>query len=198
MLRKNLSLIVVSITVILSAFVGNAYAATIPTFPACANPQGQVKSSYENGTHGVAGDSATYTGKDTVYSLSDNTLTQCLCPSSGNGVQTNWWKANALSQEEIDVLISQGWILLPDGASWGLDSGPYLAKNSSYSCTSTNNGGSGGTSDSKSADASILATSTQAILALANTGNIVFILGVFLAGIVLVGLGIALSFKKRG
>lgn len=191
MLGRNLFVILGLIVIFLSALVGTADATTTPTFPLCANPQGQVKSNYDSGTHGVAGDSSTYSGKDTVYTLSGNTLTQCLCTNSGSGIQTNWWKASSLSQEEIDVLISQGWVLIPNGSSWGLDSAPYLAKNSNYSCSSS---GSGGASDNKS----ILAISTNAILGLANTGNIVFILGVFLAGLVLLGSGIIASLKKRG
>ena len=193
-MNKKVSVITLSIVIFLSAFAGKAYAVTTPSFPLCANPEGQVKSTYDTGTHGVPGDSNAYLGKDTVYTLSENTLTQCLCPANGNGVQTNWWKAGSLTTDEINVLISEGWVLIPDGSSWGLDSAPYLAKNSSYSCTSTNTGSSGGVSDSES----ILATSTQAILSLASTGNKIFIYGVFLSGFALLGLGAALSFKKRG
>lgn len=198
MLGRNLFVILGLIVIFLSALVGTADAATIPSFPACSNPQGQVKANYDNGTHGVAGDLSTYTGKDTVYTLSENTLTQCLCADNGSGIQTNWWKAGNLSQDEINVLISEGWILVPDGTAWGLDSSPYLAKNSSFSCNSS---GTGGSSDNKSqgnTGGSILATSTQAILSLANTGNMVFILGVFLTGTLLLGSGIVASLRKRG
>ena len=195
MLGRNLFIISWLIVIFLSALAGKADAATTPTFPLCANPQGTVRVNYDNGTHGVAGDSNSYSGKDTVYTLSENTLIQCLCPANGNGVQTNWWKAGSLTTDEINVLISEGWILIPDGASWGLDVGPYLAKNSDYSCTSS---GSGGVSDSKSGGGAILATSTQAILSLANTGNTAFILGVFLTGSLLLGSGIVGLLRKRG
>jgi hypothetical protein len=197
MLNKKVSVIFLSIVIFLSAFVGNAYAATVPTFPVCSNPQGTVKVSYDSGTHGVVGDATTYTGKDTVYTLSENTLTQCLCTTNGNGIQTNWWKASSLTQEEINVLVNEGWKFVQDGSAWGLSSAPYLAKNSTYSCT----GGSGGTSDNNSSNSNSsnsVAGVTQAILALASTGNTMFILGVFLTGVSLFGAGIASSFKKRG
>ena len=203
MLGRNLFVISGLIVIFLSALVGYADAATVPTFPLCANPQGQVIASYDSGVHGVAGDSATYGGKDTVYSLGEGTLVQCLCPTSGSGVQTNWWKISELSQDEINVLISQGWIYVPNGAAWGLDSAPYLAKNTNFSCSSGNSGGTGdglsdGKSDGKSSGGSILATSTQAVLSLASTGNKVFIYTVFLSGLVLLLTGFVLSFKKRG
>lgn len=194
MLSRNLFVILGLIVIFLSAFVGTADATTIPSFPACSNPQGSVTANYDSGTHGVAGDASTYSGKDTVYSLSDNILTQCLCTDNGSGIQTNWWKAGSLSQDEINVLISEGWILIPDGAAWGLETGPYLAKNSNYSCSST---GSGGASDSKSTGGDILATSTQAILSLATTGNILFVLSTVLGGLALIGSGIALSKKNK-
>lgn len=190
MLRRNLFVHVLLIVVLLSAFVGNVYAVTTPAFPVCANPQGQVKVSYDSGTHGVPGNSSTFTGKDTVYTLSDDTLTQCLCTTGGDGTQTNWWKVSSLTQDEKDILISQGWVLIPDGLVWGLDAGPYFAKNSSYACTSSNAVGGASTG-------SVLGASTKAVLGLATTGNIVFILTVILTGFALLGSGIALSFKRK-
>ncbi len=109
-------------------------AVTEPTFPLCSNPQGSVKASYGSGTHGVPGLSQTFTGSDQVYIISDDTLTQCLCVDGGEGIQTNWWKATSLNQQEIDQLLGLGWLYVPDGANWGLDSAPYLAINSAYSC----------------------------------------------------------------
>lgn len=190
MFRTKLSFTVVSIVVLLSAFVGNAYAVTAPTFPVCANLAGQVRASYDSGTHGVAGNTSTFTGKDTVYTLTDNTLAQCLCTNSGEGIQTNWWKVSSLTEDEKNILISQGWILIPDGSAWGLETGPYFAKNSSYACTSSNAVGGASTG-------SVLGASTKAVLGLATTGNIVFILTVILTGFALLGSGISLSFKKK-
>ncbi len=182
----------------------SAGAISTPTFPSCINPQGTVSTSYDSGVHGVVGNSSTFTGKDSVYTLSGGTLMQCLCADSGEGIQTNWWKVSSLLEDEVSVLISQGWTLIPDGSAWGLEAAPYLAQNSSYACGSTNPGGPGdGLSDGRSSAAvggasagSVLGASTQAVLGLASTGNMVFIVSVFLIGIALVLTGFALSFKK--
>lgn len=214
MLAKNLFLSISLTVILLSAFVSPVYAVTTPTFPVCANPQGEIKVSYPDGVHGVPGDTTTYTGKDTVYVLSDATLTQCLCTVNGSGIQTNWWKVSSLTRNEKNILINQGWILIPDGSAWGLDAAPYLAQNSSFACgatstSSTNPGGSGGDglSDGRSDGLSscpqctqapsVLGASTQAVLGLASTGNIVFILTVISLGIVLLSGGIISSFKKK-
>ncbi len=191
-MNKKVSVITLSIVLILSAFTGNVFAATVPSFPVCVNPQGTVISSHDSGTHGVAGDTGVYTGKDTVYSLTSESLTQCLCADSGAGTQTNWWKASSLTQDEINIYISEGWILIPNGAAWGLEQAPYLAKNSSYACK----GGSGGSSETKVGGASAV-NNTQSILSLATTGNTMFILGVFLTGMSFIGAGLASTFKKR-
>ena len=204
MLRRNLFVQVLLIVALLSASVGKAYGVTTPTFPSCVNPQGQVIASYDSGTHGVVGNTSAFTGKDSVYTLSGDTLMQCLCADSGEGIQTNWWKVSSLTEDEVNVLISQGWALIPNGSAWGLEAAPYLTKNSSFACT-TNPGGPGdGLSDGRSSKAvggasagSVLGASTQAVLGLASTGNIVFILTVILTGFTLLGSGIALSFKKR-
>ena len=190
MLNKKVSVIFLSIVLALSAFTGTVHAATIPTFPSCINPQGTVISNHDSGTHGVAGDTGVYTGKDTVYSLTSETLTQCLCASTGAGTQTNWWKASTLTQDEINVLTNEGWILIPNGAAWGLNEAPYLAKNSNYTC----NGGSGGSNETKVGGAS----ATQSVLSLASTGNTAFILGTVLTGISFISIGLFSSFKKRG
>ncbi len=182
------------VVLLLSALTPSASAVTIPQFPACANPQGSVTASYDSGTHGVAGDQTTYSGKDTVYTLSENTLTQCLCPANGNGIQTNWWKATELSQEEKDVLVSQGWILIPDGSAWGLETGAYLAKNSSYTCSGV--GGASATNTSTSGPTGET-SSINTILNLASTGNIRFILLTIVSGAVLLSLGLIPNLKKK-
>lgn len=115
-----------------------------PEFPLCANPSGQVIVSYENGTHGIVGDSTTYTGSDTVYSVGETEVMQCFCAADGNGIQTNWWNASSLSQEDVAVLKAEGWIYVPDGNLWGLSESPYLAKNTTYSCLPGGTGGTGG------------------------------------------------------
>lgn len=226
MAGKKLFLSSILITAILSVVasatsVTPAFAVTSPDFPSCANPQGTVKVSYDSGTHGVPGDGATYTGRDVVYSLSDNSLTQCLCTDQGQGIQTNWWKVSSISSDQVSILKSQGWILVPDGAAWGLDNGPYLAQNSPFTCPAQSGGAGGGQmlggaatgaagdglSDGRSDGLSdgrsdglgggqVLGVSTG-VLGLASTGNIVFILSVLLSGIAALSVGILLSHKKN-
>lgn len=117
-----------------------ARAVSIPTFPICSNPQGELIVRYDSGVHGIVGSSLTYTGSDAVYRLTDVTLLQCFCDESGNGIQTNWWKTSSLTTDEQKTLTRQGWEYIPDGSAWGLSSGAYFAKNSTYLC----NGGLGG------------------------------------------------------
>lgn len=151
-----------------------AYALTsVPNFPSCANPQGQTKVVYQTGTHGIVGDQNTYTGSDAVYTLSDQTLTQCFCSVDGKGIQTNWWKTSSITQDEIDVLKNLGWILVPDGTLWGLDEGTYMAKNTTYACGSTtttsSNGEVQGTSSTSSNNSS--SNNSGRVLGLATTGS---------------------------
>ena len=186
---------IVLITILmLTAFTGSAFGAEKPVFPACANPQGQLKVSYDNGVHGVVGDSNAYAGKDSVYNLSNGNATQCLCPVSGNGIQTNWMKVNQMSEEEISVYVKDGWKYITDGSSWGLDQGPYLAQNLAYSCTSSSSSSSS-SSDSKVGGAS--ATNPNSVFSLANTGNMLFIVLVFLLGLALIVTGVISSLRRK-
>lgn len=169
------------------AFSGQAFAYEVPNFTSCVNPQGSIKASYETGTHGIAGKTGAYEGKDVVYTISDQALTQCFCAVDGSGIQTNWWKISNLSESEINVLKSEGWIYIPNGALWGLDNAPYLAKNSDFSCKSSGgNGGSGGSGSSDSGSNSNNSGSGSGsssssggvgqVLGLASTGNNLFLL----------------------
>lgn len=194
MFKKYLytSLILFYIVFIAAAY--NTQAAIAPTFPSCLNPQGDVKVEHKNGIHGVPGDTNTYTGIDTVYYLTEDTLTQCLCPTNGNAIQTNWWNVKSLEQDEIDSLVNQGWIFVPSGSAWGLQEDPYLAQNIKYSCVGGAGGGgnnnssnsSGGSSNSSSGGqgggGEVSSTYTQ-VLSLASTGNIVTIYLLFVIGI---------------
>lgn len=182
---------------------GQAFAYEIPGFTSCVNPQGEIKVNYESGTHGIVGSNASYEGKDTVYNLSSNALTQCFCALDGKGIQTNWWKISQLSESEIEALKSQGWIYVPNGALWGLEDSAYMAKNSDFSCKgSSSSGGSGSTNDSGSSSSSS-GTSSQVsasgpvgqVLGLASTGNSVFLLGTALTSGLSLLLGLIL--KKR-
>lgn len=115
-----------------------------PTFPSCLNSPGDIKVQYTSGFHGIPGDTASYTGSDIVYSISEATLTQCLCTDTGQGIQTDWWKISSLTGEDVQILKNQGWFYIPDGSLWGLESTPYMAKNSPYACQGGGGGGSGG------------------------------------------------------
>jgi hypothetical protein len=182
--QKFVSVILAVISVLTMAQI--AHAATTPNFPTCIAPSGSVKANYDNGTHGIVGDTNTYTGKDTVYTISDNALTQCFCPGNGAGIQTNWVKAGIFSENDQKVLIAQGWIYIPTGKVWGLEDVAYLAKNESFSCRGT---------DSKVAGAS--ATNSHKneagnVLSLASTGNFSFLLGTFILSIIFLAGGIIL------
>lgn len=174
------------ISYILTAAYSPALAVVYPSFPACEAPQGETKVSYSDGTHGIVGSTATYTGSDTVYRVSDNTLAQCFCPKDGNtGVQSNWWKVNNLSQQDIDVAKNEGWNYVPNGALWGLEQNPYLVKNTEYTCK-----GTGGQVQSAVA-------SVGEVLGLANTGNMVLMFGSGIVGIAFLLLGLYVFFASR-
>lgn len=164
------------ISLFLAVFVPSVFAAVnVPDFPSCVNPQGSVIASYSSGTHGVPGDSTTYSGSDSVYKINNETLTQCLCTDDGDGIQTNWWKVSSLISQEIENLKTQGWVFIPDGTAWGLDSAAYLAKNSKYSCRGIGGGD---------------------VLGLATTGNIMVIYGLISTGFLSLTIGYLL--KKKG
>lgn len=146
-------IIVLSLFVIAAKVnVPNAFAVTTPDFPACSAPSGTLKVQYNEGTHGIVGNSSEFKGKDTVYTVNETQTLQCLCTSDGQGIQTNWWKITSLNDSDIQILKNQGWYFVPNGALWGLDNAAYMAKNSDYEC----GGGIGG----------------GEVLGLATTGNV--------------------------
>lgn len=202
MFRNKLLSIVTLIVFFISAFVAPAFAVTDPNFPSCLNPQGQLKVAYTQGTHGVPGDTNTYNGSDSVYTIDEATTTQCLCTVNGSGIQTNWWKVSSMSEEQVSVLVNQGWIFIPDGSAWGLENAPYLAKNLNFACgstttTTTDNGdGLGCAVHDCSSHPQVLAAKTQAVLGLASTGNITFLLSVVSLGIAFITGGLILSSRK--
>lgn len=169
-------------------------AQSIPSFPSCPNPGGELIAKYDSGIHGVPGDATTYTGKDSVFKLNDAQVVQCLCPSTGSGVQTVWWKNPGLSADEVAIVLKQGWIRIANGSLWGLDAAEYFAKNSNFICNESGTGGStNGSSDSKSSSTSSSSNGSGSILGvstLAGTGNAMTIIGVFLlaAGALVAGL----------
>lgn len=159
------------------------FAVSVPSFPLCASPQGDVQVSYSEGVHGIVGSTASYTGKDTVYRLSETQVTQCFCAADGQGIQTNWWEASALLDEDVRILETQGWMYVPTGSVWGLSDKPYMAKNISYSCLPGQNGGgsSSTTSNGTGGGGDIAGESTGDILGLAATGDTVLLIGIFLS-----------------
>jgi hypothetical protein len=193
-----------AVFVLLSLFLINLIAArpslavSKPNFPACNSPEGTIKIHYPTGTHGIAGSTATYTGSDTVYLLSDVTLTQCFCSENGSGIQTNWWKVSSLDQEEITKLQAEGWYLIPDGSAWGLDNAPYMAFNTSYSCGGSPNGTGGGNSNSNNFSSSnSVVSSLQGVLGLAFTGNAWMVYGSGIAGLLFLLVGLLMELKKK-
>lgn len=131
--RKHVLLFVLYLVVAL--FIPRAsYAITEPSFPNCVNVLAPVKVAYDFGTHGIPGRMGDHQGRDTVYFLDNANLLQCFCPQDFNGIQTNWWKANNISDPDIQTFKNLGWIFIPNGELWGLENTAYLAKNIDYNC----------------------------------------------------------------
>jgi hypothetical protein len=201
---------VLSAAIITRALITPVYAVSAPNFPLCTNPQGTLKVSYANGTHGIVGSTATYEGKDSVYQVSDTTSMQCFCSVNGSGIQTNWWNASSLSEEQVNQLKAEGWYYVADGGLWGLDSDPFVAQNHTYSCL-PQDGGTGGPGDGKSDGRSSCPECTQApigggdvlgistegqVLGLASTGDLLKILAIFGYAAVFFLIGTKLSQKR--
>jgi len=154
-----------------------SYAVSEPSLFSCRSPIGSTLANFNEGTHGIAGDSATYTGSDRVYKIDSDHVVQCFCPSDSNdGIQSNWFKLSDNNQNAIAYYQKLGWIYVPSGKAWGLDDAAYIVKNESYSCHG-DAGGGGSTLGISSSDpgkilgksrsiGSILGTDT-----LAATGN---------------------------
>jgi len=140
-MKSRLMLIAFIFTAITSLNVAYAQeqGITIPSFPRCLAPQGTQKVFYPTGIHGIPGNTGTYTGSDTVYILSEETLMQCFCPTNGAGIQSNWWNVSNLSLNQIDEMVGLGWIFVPNGTAWGLQEAPYLVKNEAYQCKEDDN-----------------------------------------------------------
>jgi hypothetical protein len=176
-----------------------------PNFPECKTPQGELKVFYPEGTHGIVGDPSTFTGSDSVYILSDATLSQCFCADHGRqGIQTNWWKVSSLTFEELETLKKEGWIFVPDGSLWGLEAAPYMAQNTTYKCGTHNDGGDDDNDDNDDDDdddndGDVLGTLTSIggqVLGLAATGNWLDITLLGTAGVVSLGTAAFLLKKK--
>lgn len=177
-----------------------AQALTPPNFPTCVNPEGQIKIEYTDGQHAIVGKyDGTVNGHDTVYTLNESSLTQCLCTVDGVGTQTNWWKVSSITDDDRKLLENSGWYYIPDGSQWGLEATPYMAFNTTYSClvqTNSNNSSSNSSnssssnssnnsSNSNSTSGQILAATTDGdVLGLSTTGNSLLLLVAILATLV--------------
>jgi len=170
-IRATLLAYFISIVAYLFLAVPKAGAVTIPTFPSCPDPGGTLKSQYSDGTHGIAGRTTEYTGSDSVHTLTDSTHIQCFCADTGEGIQTDWWKVSSLSEDEIKILKNEGWVYIPNGALWGYENEPYMAKNSEYACQGGPRIGS-------------VEAGFGEVLGLASTGNIVLIYAVGTVGLI--------------
>lgn len=190
---KKITISLILVTLVFISLGKTAFATDAPSFPSCLNPQGTLKVKYDNGTHGIVGDTGTYNGRDEVYSVSDNTLVQCFCPDNGDAIQTNWWKTDDFSVDEIKKYQSLGWKFVPNGEQWGLSDSQYMAWNFTYSChnSSNNSNNSNSSSNSNSNELGV-----SQVLALASTGNIVFIYGVAAFGLALIAAGAMIQQKN--
>lgn len=187
-----------------------AFAVDAPNFPSCTNPQGTIKASYDDGTHGIVGDTNSYTGKDTVYQLENGNLSQCLCTVDGQGIQTNWWRDGSIDPEQRQILINEGWIYVPNGSLWGLDEAAYMTHNSDYNCRPSNGGGGpdGGdglgcaTHDCSNqggvlgATGEVLGINSGEVLGLASTGGnfLPYVFGII--GVAALAFGVLLNIKS--
>lgn len=184
-----------------------------PDFGTCLNPQWSQSQVNYGSNHGVV-NVGTFSGTDTIYSSNGNVL-QCLCTDQGLGYQTSWLKTAGYSSSDIDNLTAQGWIYVPSGSAWGLDDTAYLAKNSTYTCTTCTPTPTPSTTVTPTVTPTAGPTATptpgpgatptpetkvgaaSANNSLAFTGNWLIILGVFLAGVASLALGVILrKFSK--
>jgi len=159
----------------------------VPPQATCITPQGEKIASYQNGTHGIVGDSNNFVGRDDVYSLGEAGALQCFCATDGSGVETIWW--SSFPQDRVDELTASGWIFVPNGSLWGLAAKPYLAKNTRYLCSSDITGGVGGSSTTNQSG-QILGAST-----LAATGGKGVLLTLMFGSFSLLMFGLLLKFR---
>lgn len=177
-----------------------AFAQTPPQ-ATCITPTGEKIVTYLEGIHGVAGNLNPFTGKDDVFNLGNDDALQCFCATDGTGVETIWWSSfQDLTQEEIDSLISQGWIFVPDGSLWGLATKPYLAKNTNFACSQTTTTSSNPSQSSSDTSQSSTPGQVLGVSTLAQTGGKGLIITLIYTAFSWLVLGLLLkllSFKKH-
>ncbi|MDP3941876.1 MAG: hypothetical protein Q8Q49_06235 [bacterium] len=180
---KRLTIVTIVLTLFYLIFsTAQAMAVSVSDFPACSNPQGTLVVGYDSGVHGIVGSTSEYKGSDKVYQVDASKTTQCFCPSDGTtGIQTDWFKAGNLSQDEVKTYEHDGWTYIPTGKIWGLSDEPYLAKNHDYTCKGTSNGTSNGVVEAASAVLGLASTgNTITLLSIASTGLVAFFLSFLL------------------
>jgi len=163
--------------------------ASPPTFASCSSPQATLRVSYPEGQHAIVGQNALQSGSDIVYDINVDQVLQCFCSDTGNGTQTNWWKADSLTQDEIDTLVKLGWHFVPSGSIWGLDSGAYVALNSDYACAAETSPSSG----TVLATAAVTTSTGGSVLGLAATGNLLTTVFYALLGVTSLIIGVFLK-----
>lgn len=185
-LTKILSIVIVSFLLLQAP--KQSLAISKPSFPSCLNQTSEPIVYYSTGIHGVPGQSSSYEGEDKVYLLPDGNTLQCLCTVNGDGIHTNWWKTGSLTEEEINLLKADGWILIPDGSLWGLEKTTYMAQNFFYSCKSGETSSTSSSSSSSSSDGEVQGITTTRfgqVLGLATTGNLLAITSYLSFGVLL-------------
>src|SRR5687768_3170986 len=108
--QKALTLALIVFIQLFFIKVTSVSALTLPEFPSCTDYNGELKVFYPTGQHAIVGVEGLKSGSDKVFFLSNNNYLQCFCPLEGPGIQTNWLAAGNLSQEEINDLVTRGWI----------------------------------------------------------------------------------------
>jgi len=159
----------------LHSFARPSFALTEPPLFSCESPVGNTIADFNEGTHGIAGQSATFVGSDVVYSVDSDHVLQCFCPSDSNsGIQSNWAKLTDTSEETINYYQKLGWSYVPNGVAWGLDDSAYIVKNDYYSCHGDAGGipisDSGSTSSSSNSNSSSNSSSGSTNGASTDTG----------------------------
>lgn len=173
---KLLPLLILPICLFLAPSVQADYQIPV-SFTSCNNPSGEIKADYPTGQHAIVGVVGLKSGSDKVFAVGNDNYTQCYCPPSGQtGVKTNWLAAGSISKEDQNVLITQGWVYLANGADWGLSEQPYLAKNSEFTCggggdSSGGGGSSGGNGGSSSGQGGTGGGDVLGISTLADTSS---------------------------
>lgn len=201
-MRKIIASLVIALGLIANSYIP-ALALDTPNFPSCLSPQGTLRVFYPNGTHGIVGSTNEYSGSDAVYDLDSSTLTQCFCSVDGVGIQTNWWNASSLTEEQVEVLKKEGWFYVPDGSLWGLVADPFVAKNVSYSCRNTPTPSSSSSSNSNSSSSNSSNDSTNnsstegEVLGLAATGDVLVLLTLTILSVFFILVGVNKSRHEK-